>query len=108
MRVRTANTVPAATRGFDAGKKLKGRKRFIVAYTLGLLLAVHETSPAHDRLCGNPRRQSASPSPTAAVVGGSPQTSPGVAPAQVHALPLGCKLEEDPAGVESAVRDGNV
>ncbi|MEU3498604.1 IS5 family transposase [Kitasatospora cineracea] len=39
--VRTADTVPAATRGFDADKKVKGRKRFIVTDTLGLLLAVH-------------------------------------------------------------------
>ncbi|MFF1309030.1 transposase [Streptomyces sp. NPDC058307] len=35
--VRTADTVPAVTRGFDAGKKVKGRKRFIVTDTLGLL-----------------------------------------------------------------------
>lgn len=28
--VRTADTVPVATRGFDAGKKVKGRKRFMV------------------------------------------------------------------------------
>ncbi|GHA39713.1 hypothetical protein GCM10010372_44730 [Streptomyces tauricus] len=39
--VRAADTVPAATRSFDAGKKVKGRKRFIVTDTLGLLLAVH-------------------------------------------------------------------
>ncbi|MEV2236329.1 transposase [Streptomyces phaeochromogenes] len=39
--VRTVDTVPAASRGFDAGKKVKGRKRFIVADTLSLLLAVH-------------------------------------------------------------------
>ncbi|MET9399448.1 transposase [Kitasatospora sp. NPDC002965] len=39
--VRTADTVPVETRGFDAGKKVKGRKRFIVTDTLGLLLAVH-------------------------------------------------------------------
>ncbi|WP_406054067.1 IS5 family transposase [Streptomyces sp. NBC_01077] len=39
--VRTADTVPAATRGFDAGKQVKGRKRFIVTDTLGLILAVH-------------------------------------------------------------------
>ncbi|MFF8855664.1 IS5 family transposase [Streptomyces althioticus] len=39
--VRTADTVPAATRGFDAGKKVKGRKRFLVTDPLGLLLAVH-------------------------------------------------------------------
>ena len=28
--VRAADSVPAATSGFDAGKKTKGRKRFIV------------------------------------------------------------------------------
>jgi transposase len=39
--VRTADTVPVATRGFDAGKKIKDRKRCIVTDTLGLLLAVH-------------------------------------------------------------------
>lgn len=39
--VRTADTVPAGTRGFDAGKKAKGRKRVVVTDTLGLLLAVH-------------------------------------------------------------------
>ncbi|MFC8626558.1 IS5 family transposase [Streptomyces anulatus] len=39
--VRTADTLPAAIRGFDAGKKVKGRKRFIVTDTLGRLLAVH-------------------------------------------------------------------
>jgi transposase len=39
--VRTADTVPSATRGFDAGKKVKGRKRFIVTDTIGLLLTVH-------------------------------------------------------------------
>ncbi|MFJ2027990.1 transposase, partial [Streptomyces sp. NPDC087897] len=35
------DSVPAATRGFDAGKKVKGDKRFIVTDTPGLLLAVH-------------------------------------------------------------------
>ncbi|WSA81617.1 transposase [Streptomyces sp. NBC_01799] len=39
--VRTADTVTVSTRGFDAGKKVKGRKRFIVTDTLGLLPAVH-------------------------------------------------------------------
>lgn len=39
--VRTADTVPVSSRGFDAGKKVKGRKRFIVTDTLGLILAVH-------------------------------------------------------------------
>lgn len=36
--------------GFDAGKKVKGRKRHLVVDTLGLLLAVSVTSAgAHDR-----------------------------------------------------------
>ncbi|MET9049570.1 transposase [Streptomyces bacillaris] len=35
------STVPAATRDFDAGKKVKGRQRSIVTDTLGLPLAVH-------------------------------------------------------------------
>ncbi|MET9500017.1 IS5 family transposase [Streptomyces sp. NPDC006552] len=39
--IRTADTVPAATRGFDAGKNVKGRTRFLVTDTLGLLIAVH-------------------------------------------------------------------
>ncbi|MET8964962.1 transposase [Streptomyces sp. NPDC004074] len=39
--VRTADTVPAATKGFDAGKKVKGRKRLLVTDTLGLLVAIH-------------------------------------------------------------------
>ncbi|MFI1932309.1 transposase [Streptomyces sp. NPDC020330] len=39
--VRTADTVLASTRSFDADKMVKGRKRFIVTDTLGLLLAVH-------------------------------------------------------------------
>ncbi len=39
--VRAADTVAKETSGYDAGKKTKGRKRFIVTDTLGLLLAVH-------------------------------------------------------------------
>ncbi|WP_396229984.1 IS5 family transposase, partial [Frankia sp. CpI1-P] len=38
--VKGAATVAAPTRGYDAGKKVNGRKRFIVVDTLGLLLAV--------------------------------------------------------------------
>lgn len=38
--VRGAATVGAGTRGFDAGKKVNGRKRHIIVDTLGLLLAV--------------------------------------------------------------------
>ncbi|MEU9256519.1 transposase [Streptomyces sp. NPDC048270] len=37
--VKAAASVPAATRGFDGGKKVNGRKRHIVVDTLGLLLA---------------------------------------------------------------------
>lgn len=38
--VKGADTVPNDTRGYDAGKKINGRKRFIVTDTLGLLVAV--------------------------------------------------------------------
>ncbi|MCH6171751.1 IS5 family transposase [Pseudonocardia alaniniphila] len=38
--VKGADTVGRTTRGYDAGKKINGRKRFIVTDTLGLLLTV--------------------------------------------------------------------
>ena len=38
--VKGADTVGRDTRGYDAGKKINGRKRFIVTDTLGLLLVV--------------------------------------------------------------------
>jgi transposase len=38
--VKGADTVGQDTRGYDAGKKINGRKRFIVTDTLGLLLVV--------------------------------------------------------------------
>ncbi|MFF3662800.1 transposase [Streptomyces olivochromogenes] len=37
-------TVPAASRGYDAGKKINGRKRHIAVDTLGLLLVVMVTA----------------------------------------------------------------
>lgn len=39
-----ADTVPVATRGYDAGKKTAGRKRHIIVDTMGLLLVVMVTS----------------------------------------------------------------
>jgi len=42
--VKGADTVPAASRGYDAGKKLNGRKRHIVTDTIGLLLVVMVTA----------------------------------------------------------------
>ena len=39
-----ADTVPAASRGYDAGKKIGGRKRHIVVDTIGLLLVVMVTA----------------------------------------------------------------
>jgi transposase len=42
--VKGADTVGAAVRGFDAGKKINGRKRHIVVDTMGLLLLVVITS----------------------------------------------------------------
>jgi transposase len=38
--VKGADTVGADSRGYDAGKKINGRKRFIVTDTLGLLITV--------------------------------------------------------------------
>lgn len=38
--VRGADTVPTRSRGYDAGKKINGRKRHIATDTLGLLLTV--------------------------------------------------------------------
>jgi transposase len=44
--VKGADTVGVANRGFDAGKKINGRKRHVVVDTMGLLLAVLITSAA--------------------------------------------------------------
>jgi transposase len=38
--VKGGDTVPRGTRSYDAGKKINGRKRFIVTDTLGLLIVV--------------------------------------------------------------------
>lgn len=42
--VKTSTSIPAASQGTDAGKKIVGRKRSIVTDTLGLLLAVLVTA----------------------------------------------------------------
>jgi transposase len=42
--VKGADTVSRATRGYDAGKKINGRKRHIVCDTIGLLLVVMVTA----------------------------------------------------------------
>lgn len=44
VSVKGADTVGAATRGYDAGKKVNGRKRRLVVDTLGLVLAVWVTA----------------------------------------------------------------
>jgi transposase len=44
--VEGADTVSAATRGYDAGKKINGRKRHIVVDTIGMLLVVMVTTAA--------------------------------------------------------------
>ncbi|WP_245734128.1 IS5 family transposase [Lentzea jiangxiensis] len=49
--VRAAPTVATSTRGYDAGKKVQGRKRHIAVDTLGLLVAVLMTpASASDRI----------------------------------------------------------
>lgn len=48
--VKGADTVPAVSRGYDAGKKINGRKRHIVVDTIGLLLIVMvSTAAVQDR-----------------------------------------------------------
>ena len=44
--VKGADTVGRDTRGYDAGKKINGRKRFPVTDTLGLLMVGLDSSPA--------------------------------------------------------------
>jgi putative transposase len=47
--VKAASTVGADSRGYDNGKKINGRKRFIVVDTLGMLLCMLVTAAsAHD------------------------------------------------------------
>ena len=53
--VRAAETVAAASRGFDAGKKVQGRKRHIAVDVTGLLLAVLVTAASvQDRDAARP------------------------------------------------------
>ena len=53
--VKAADTVGAASRGFDAGKKINGRKRHIAVDTLGLMLSVIVTAASVQDRDGAPR-----------------------------------------------------
>jgi transposase len=53
--VRAADTVPGSSRGWDAGKKVNGRKRHLAVDTLGLLLVVLVTAASvQDRDAARP------------------------------------------------------
>ena len=53
--VKAAETVAAASRGFDAGKKVQGRKRHIAVDVIGLLLTVLVTAASvQDRDAAKP------------------------------------------------------
>jgi hypothetical protein len=53
--VRAADTVPTASRGRDAGKKVNGRKRHLAVDTMGLLLVVLVTAASvQDRDAARP------------------------------------------------------
>jgi hypothetical protein len=55
--VRAADTVPGASRGWDAGRKVNGRKRHLAVDTLGLLLRVMVTAACvQDRDAAGSRR----------------------------------------------------
>jgi hypothetical protein len=58
--VRAAPTVPKATRGWDAAKKVNGRKRHIAVDTTGLLLAVPAQGGA-DRGISSPSERATVP-----------------------------------------------
>ncbi|MFI0446630.1 transposase [Actinomadura sp. 6N118] len=57
--VKSATTVPASTRGFDAGKKIVGRKRNIITDTLGLLVMVLGTAAS----CATTKAYPSAPKP---------------------------------------------
>jgi hypothetical protein len=65
--VKSADTLPRKTRGYDAGKKVNGGQRFIITDTLGLLLVVCVMAASvQDRdgaKTGRPRRPSTSLDP---------------------------------------------
>uniref|UniRef100_UPI003F49838C IS5 family transposase n=1 Tax=Nonomuraea sp. CA-252377 TaxID=3240003 RepID=UPI003F49838C len=64
--IKTSTNVPATSQGYDAGKKIAGRKRSIITDTLGLLLAVLVTAAGlSDSAAGLPLlRQVAAAQPT--------------------------------------------
>ncbi|WP_307871882.1 AMP-binding protein [Micromonospora sp. U21] len=75
--VRAGDTVTRASRGYDAGKKINGRKRHIAVDTGGLVLAVIVTIAAvQDRDAGHrilaPVRRSSPPSRTAGPMAATP------------------------------------
>jgi transposase len=52
--VRAADTVPRASRGWDAGKKVNGRKRHLAVDTLGLLVVWVTAASVQDRDAARP------------------------------------------------------
>jgi hypothetical protein len=77
--VRAADTVPRASRGWDAGKKVNGRKRHLAVDTMGLLLVVLVTSACvQDRDAGRAllwlRRQAGRVGGVRAAPGGGDRT----------------------------------
>jgi putative transposase len=70
--VRAADTVPKHSRGWDAGKKVNGRKRHLAVDTLGLLLVVMVTAASvQDRNAARPLLGGCGPA-TAASAGAGP------------------------------------
>ena len=79
--VRGVSTVTSATRGYDAGKKVSGRKAFGVVDTLGLLVAARSSLPrrattpvASSRSTGRARSRAASPRCSATVGSSEPSS----------------------------------
>jgi transposase len=52
--VRAADTVPRSSRGWDAGKKINGRKRHLAVDTMGLLVVMVTAASVQDRDAARP------------------------------------------------------
>lgn len=81
--VKADATVGAATRGYDAGKKINGRKRHIAVETLGLLLLLLLLVMVTAALGQGQRRR---PRPAGALARRTPPHRPGLGRRRLHRL----------------------
>jgi transposase len=87
--VKGAASVPAATRGYDGGKKINGRRRHVITDCLGLLLMV--------LVCGRRHRPASRPRHAAPPPREVPQNHAGVGRRRIHRPPDHLGEGETPA-----------